>query len=409
MSNFSNNYLYELANNFGTPLYIYDLNKIIENYKKLEMAICQNFTNYAIHYSVKANSNIHILEIFKKLNSGVDCSSPVEIKCALKVGFNFDKIIYTGNYESFDDFSIISKYPIIVNFDDLSSFKRYLNFRKPELASFRVNPGVGKGGFEGIVTGGTDAKFGIPYELLETAYLYAKNKGITKFGIHIMTGSNILEPIYFAEVLEKLFRIVGRFMPQNKISLEFIDIGGGFGIPYSPDDKDLDLDFTFKLLSEVYQEFVDKFSLGKPKLIIEPGRYLIGNAGFLLSKVTSIKESYKKFVGIDSGMNIFARPSLYGAIHKISVVNKNNYTQIVNVCGQICENSDILARNIPLPEVEVGDLVLIHDIGAYGFSMSSNYNGRLRPAEVLILKEGEHKLIRRRETFDDFIATTKFD
>ncbi|MGQ9818888.1 MAG: diaminopimelate decarboxylase [Candidatus Kapaibacteriales bacterium] len=395
-----------IAQKFGTPIYIYDYSKIVENYTKLHSALKKYFPNYSIHYSIKANNNISILEVFKNLGAGVDCSSPVELECALFVGYDFEKIIYTGNYESYDDFLKISQYPIIVNFDDISSFRRYLKFRRPEIASFRVNPGIGKGGFEGITTGGTDAKFGIPYEMIEYAFSSAKNEGINKFGIHIMTGSNILEPFYFAEVLEKLFRIVGKFLSRKGITLEYIDVGGGFGIPYTDDEKELDIDFTFKLLSEVYQEFVDKLFLDKPKFIIEPGRYLIGNAGILLSRVTSVKDGYKKYIGIDAGMNTLIRPALYGANHRIEIFGKNNIVQLANFCGQICENSDILARNVPVPEVEVGDLVLIFDVGAYGFSMSSNYNGRLRPAELMMV-DGVAKLIRRRETFDDFISTMR--
>lgn len=393
-----------LSQDFGTPLYVYDFDKIVENYTTFENALKKYFEKYSIHYSIKANSNIHLVEIFKNLGAGVDCSSPFELECALLLGFEFERIIYTGNYESYEDFAVVSRYPIAVNFDDISSFHRYLYFRKPEIVSFRVNPGIGKGGFEGITTGGTDAKFGIPYELLETAYNRAKSEGINRFGIHIMTGSNILEPFYFAEVLEKLFRIIGKFMPRNGITLEYIDIGGGFGIPYSNEDRKLDLDFTIKLLAEVYQEFINKLKIGEPKLIVEPGRYLIGNAGVLLSKVTSIKEGYKLFIGIDCGMNTLIRPALYGANHKISILGKNSLTKIGNFCGQICENSDIIARNVPIPDVEVGDLVLISDVGAYGFAMSSNYNGRLRPAEVLIVN-GKPKLIRRRETLEDFLRT----
>lgn len=406
MSNFNGIDFSLIAQKFGTPIYIYDYSKIVENYTKLHSALKKYFINYSIHYSIKANNNIHILEIFKNLGAGVDCSSPVELECALYVGFDFDKIIYTGNYESDDDFLKISQFPIVVNFDDISSFRRFLKFRKPEIASFRVNPGIGKGGFEGITTGGTDAKFGVPYELIEYAFSSAKSEGINRFGIHIMTGSNILEPFYFAEVLEKLFRIIGKFLPKIGITLEYIDIGGGFGIPYSDDEKELDIDFTFNLLAEVYQEFVDKLSLDKLKLIVEPGRYLVGNVGLLLTKVTSIKEGYKKFIGIDSGMNTLIRPALYGANHRIEILGKKNIVQLANFCGQICENSDIIARNVPVPKVEIGDLVLIFDVGAYGFSMSSNYNGRLRPAEVIIVN-GIPKLIRRRETFEDFISTMK--
>ncbi len=383
----------EIAEKFGTPTYVYDKLKIEQNFRKLYDSFSKYFKNFSIHYSVKANSNPHILKIFKSLGSKADVSSPIELKLALLSGFQPNEIMYTGNYESNDDFAEISKYQIRINFDDIDSFKRFLNFTKPDIVSFRV-----------ITTGGTDAKFGVPYELIPEAYCFAKSLGFEQFGVHIMTGSNILEPFYFAEILEKLFKIIGKTFQKLKIKLVYIDIGGGFGIPYTDDEKELDISYTCQLISEVFYENLAKYELGEPELIIEPGRYLIANAGYLVSKITNIKNGYKKFVGIDAGMNTLIRPALYGAKHKIFVYGKSEPTQIVNVCGQICENSDILAFNVPFPNVKIGDIVVVCDAGAYGFSMSSNYNGRPRPAEILA-NNGQFTLIRRRETIEDILAT----
>ncbi|MEJ5286468.1 MAG: Diaminopimelate decarboxylase [Candidatus Kapaibacterium sp.] len=397
-----------LATEFGTPLYVYDRQKIRNNYFKLFHAFSKYFNNFKIHFSVKSNSNVHILKEFKELGCGVDCSSPFELLLVLKAGFDPTDIIYTGNYESDEDFALISRYNIKINFDDITSYERFKKYRQPEFVSFRVNPGIGKGGFEGITTGGADAKFGVPYELLPQAYRKAKDDGARYFGVHIMTGSNILEPIYFAEVVEKLFRIVGRMFQELKIKPEYIDIGGGFGIPYTDDENELDIDKTAEVIFEVYQEYCNKFGFGEPQLKIEPGRYLIGNAGYLISKVTGIKKGYKKFVGIDAGMNTLIRPALYGAIHRIKVYGKREATNLVQICGQICENSDILLKNVPFPDIQVGDICIIEDVGAYGFSMASNYNSRPLPVELLV-DNGKVKLIRRRQTFEDYIHLMEVD
>jgi diaminopimelate decarboxylase len=394
----------EIVERFGTPIYVYDETSIVSNYQRLNKAFAQYFERFSIHYSVKANSNIRILQIFNRLGAGVDTSSPFELRLALHAGFNREKVVYTGNYESIEDLTEVVRHNIRVNLDDISSFSKLLKISKPDIVSFRVNPGIGKGGFEGITTGGADAKFGVPYELLVEAYKMAKMGGIRRFGVHIMTGSNILEPYYFAEILEKLFRIIGHVFNELEIQPEYIDIGGGLGIPYTEEEKELDLDFTAKLVSEVFFEYIKKYGFNVPELILEPGRYLVGNAGYLIAKVTGVKNGYKKFVGIDAGMNCLIRPALYGATHRISVYGKNNYYQLVNICGQICENSDIIAKNLPAPEIQEGDILIIRDAGAYGFSMSSNYNGRPRPAEILVNQQGLH-LIRRREGYEDFIST----
>lgn len=393
-----------IANAYGTPLYIYDKLKLLGNYNRLRNAFEKYFRKFQIHFSVKSNSNVYILKLLNELGCGVDCSSPFELLLAFKAGFDNKKIVYTGNYESLEDLVLISKFDIKANLDDISSYNRLLKVKKPSFISFRVNPGKGKGGFEGITTGGADAKFGVPYELLHQAYYKAKNDGIKNFGVHIMTGSNILEPMYFAEIVEKLFRIVGKIFRDLEIKPDYIDIGGGFGIPYFPDEKELDIELTAQLISEVFFEFCEKYDLGTPELKIEPGRYLVGNVGYLVTKVTGVKNGYKKFVGIDAGMNTLLRPTLYGAYHKISVYGKDNLTNLVQICGQICENSDVMWKNVPFPEVEEGDLCVISDVGAYGFSMASNYNGRPLPAEVLV-DEGGIRLIRKRQTFDEFISS----
>lgn len=392
----------QLAEEFGTPVYIYDCNRIKSNYNKLKGGLDRYYPKNSIHYSLKANSNLRILEYISSLGAGADCSSPIELELARLAGFDSSRILYTGNYESEEDLQKALELGVRINLDDISSFNRLIKFNIPEILSFRINPGIGKGGFEGITTAGSDAKFGVPYEMAYDAYKLAKDAGVKRFGIHMMTGSNNLEPYYFAEIVEKLMTIAGRiFVPLN-IQPEYVDIGGGLGVPYYDDEKELDIDLTAKLISEALREKSAKFGFGEPELILEPGRFIIADAGFLISKITGVKKSYKTFVGLDAGMNTLIRPALYGAYHKVDVYGKNHKTNLVTLCGQICENSDIFAKNLPFPEVEDGDIVIFHNAGAYGYSMSSNYNNRLRPAEVMILN-GEPLLIRKREIIDDIL------
>ena len=408
MKNINNVDIQQLADRFGTPLYVYDADKITRNYHTLKNAFTKHYENTQIHYSVKANSNMHVIKHFKELGSGVDCSSPLELYLAEQAGLSEDLTLYTGNYESQDDFRAIRGKNIKINLDDINSFHRLSKIFTPEQIAFRINPGIGRGGYEGITTAGTDAKFGVPYERAYDAYKLAMDKGIKRFGIHMMTGSNNLEPYYFAEVVEKLMKIAGSIFNKLGIVPEYVDIGGGLGIPYEHDEEELNIEMTAELVSEIFRERCKKYGFGEPKLILEPGRYLVANAGYLISRVTGIKNSYKTFVGVDAGMSTLLRPALYGANHKVYVYGKTELEQNVNLCGQICENSDIFAKNVFMPVTEEGDLLIFGDVGAYGYVMASNYNNRLRPAEVLI-KDEEPKLIRRREKPEDLLALYNLD
>ncbi len=399
-----NNYdIKALADEFGTPLYVYDREQIEENYLSLKTAFDKYYPNTSIHFSVKANSNLHILEVFNELGCGADSASPIELLLAQKAGIDNSRILYTGNYESNEDWEIISEHEdITINLDDISSLDRMLKVFKPKRISFRINPGIGRGGFEGITTGGADAKFGVPYEKAIEAYQKAIDAGIERFGIHMMAGSNNLEPYYFYEVVDKLMKITGNLFGQIGAKPEFIDIGGGFGVPYEDEEEPLNIDFTAKLIGEVIAEKADKFNLGTPELKLEPGRFLVANAGYLIAKVTGIKKSYKTFVGVDAGINTLIRPALYGAKHRSYIYGKDKSDGFYNICGQICENSDIFDKHVYLPEAEEGDLLIFRDAGAYGYVMSSNYNNRPRPAEVII-ESGKPRQIRRRETFEDML------
>ncbi len=400
----------ELANEFGSPLYIYSKSKILENITSLTTAMGKYFPKFKVQYAVKANTNPHILKIIQEAGLGADCSSPVEAEIAKRVGFEMSESTYTGNFESQDDFKRAMATGMKLNLDDYHRLDDVLKIATPEVLSFRINPGIGRGGFEGIVTGGNDAKFGIPYEEVRTAYKHAIDRGIKRFGIHMMTGSNILEPFYFAEITQKLLYIIEENLLDLGIKFEYINIGGGLGVPYTKNEKPLDLDATFKQVSDVFHSKVKALGIGDPALVMEPGRFLVGNAGTLISTVTHIKKSYKNYMGLDSGMNTLLRPSLYGAYHEAVIDGKPGTGETaVRICGQICENSDIHPLERKFNNPQSGDLVAIRDCGAYGFVMSSNYNNRERAAEILI-DQGVPRLIRRRETIDDiFDSVPDFD
>jgi diaminopimelate decarboxylase len=393
-----------VAKEFGTPVYAYSKEQIQKNARYLKQTLSQYFDHFRVQYAVKANTNPYILSILKDEGMGADCSSPYELEMTKRMGFPMERSTYTGNYESPSDLKAAVESGITVNLDDHTRLDELLSFGKPSLLSFRINPGVGRSSYEGTTTAGTDAKFGIPYEKTREAFKKALDAGVERFGIHMMTGSNNLEPFYFAEVTQKLFSIIQNSLNDLDLKLEFINIGGGLGVPYSDHEKSLDLETTVKLVSQVFHEQVSKLDIGNPALVMEPGRFLVANAGALISRVTHVKEAYKRFMGIDAGMNTLIRPSLYGAQHRIWMDGKDGRsTKTYYVCGQICENSDIHPFVRSFPEVNRGDLAVVLDTGAYGFTMASNYNNRPRPAEVLI-DQNEAKLIRKAEQFEDLLS-----
>lgn len=401
---FANLSTLNLAKQFGTPLFVTDSERIISNYNRLYSAFSSHYDKFKINYAVKANNNLSILKLFNYLGSGADCSCPEEISLAKKIGFKNQDILYTGNYNSNSQLDFALKQKIMINVDSYSILPRLLKLGTPSLVSLRINPGIGGGSHSGLVFGGKNTKFGMSLQDAIVTYNLAKKSGVKKFGIHMMTGSSILDPSYFKKVTNKLIDIAVEIVEECKISLDFINIGGGFGIPYKPPEKSLDID---KIGSDIGRIFNGKKSsqvLDKPWLFVEPGRYLVADSTILLTTVHSIKTGPTKYVGIDVGMNTLLRPALYNAYHHIINASRLNSskTEIVNVCGQICENTDVIAKNRKLGNIKEGDLLAILNVGAYGFSMSSQYNTRPRAAEVMIHKR-KIKLIRRRETINDLI------
>jgi diaminopimelate decarboxylase len=398
----------ELARMYGTPLYIYSQNRIQSNYRRLVQAYQKYYSKFQVYYAVKANNNPAIVKILGDEGAGADASGVSEILIANRAGISSDHILYSGVYNANKDLKYAVDNHVRLNLEDLSQLDRLSSISIPEFLCFRINPGIGGSGTEGLIFAGPDAKFGIIERDVEKAYMQAKKMGVRKFGIHMMTGSNILSPSYFEEITEKLLDIAGPISQKLGITFDFIDIGGSLGVPYRPEEEELDLDNVAYRVVKTLREKLEYYQMGEPYLIHEPGRYLVSDAGILVARVTSIKNGYKKFIGLDAGMHTLLRPALYGAYHEILYANDLNAEsdQVVNVVGQVCENSDIFAKDRKLSsKIAVDDLLAFMNTGTYGYCMSSQYNSQPRAAEVLV-NNGQHCLIRERETFEDIIKNT---
>lgn len=395
--------LMEIAEKYGTPVYVTDELRIRNNYRRFRDAFVKRWKKFRLFYAVKANNNISILRILQQEGAGADCSCVQELQLASFAKFGPEDIIYTGNYNSNEELRFASQMGVTINLDDIGLLDKLAKFGMPEVICFRINPGFGKGGHNSLVFAGKDVKFGISEEVAKKAYAKAKRLGAKRFGIHMMAGSSVLDDAYFGQVTERLLRIGRNIARSAKIEFEFVNIGGGFGVPYKPGEKDLDIERVAKDVTDRFKkEFED--ASNPPYLYAEPGRYIVCDSTVLLARVHHIKFADKKFVGIDAGMNTLLRPALYGAYHQMYVVNKLNERrkEIVHIVGQICENTDFLAKDRMMPVIEEGDVIAILNAGAYGYSMSSNYNTRPRAAEVLIHK-GEDFLIREREDITDIL------
>jgi diaminopimelate decarboxylase len=395
----------DLASSYGTPVYVTDEQRIRTNCRRLKAAFEKNYRKFRLNYAVKANNNLAIMSIARQEGAGADCSCAEELVLASLAGFESSEMLYSGNYNSDHELSEGIRSGAAVNLDDFALLPRLLKQGVPEVLSFRVNPGIGGGLYPGLVFGGENTKFGVPESEVVHAYTQAKAVGIKRFGIHMMSGSNVLNADYFESVTRKLFEIVESVSKNVGVPFEFVDIGGGFGVPYKPDEPPLDIEAVGSRVGAMFTQYVDRGVIGQPYLMIEPGRFIVSDSTVLLGRVHHIKNSGKRtYVGTDIGMNTLLRPALYGAYHHIYVANrplaKSDTT--VTLTGQVCENTDVLAKDRILPRIELGDTIVVANAGAYGYSMSSQYNSRPRPAEVLV-NDGRAEIIRERETVTDLL------
>jgi len=399
----------DLAEKYDTPLYVISEQRIRDNYKRLHEALTQNYSKIRIYYAMKANSNLAILKVLESEGANIDAVSPGEVFMALTSGFTPDRILFTGTSVRNDELKFLSASGVTINLDSQSQLQRLLKIALPRLVSFRVNPEIGAGHHDHCITAGKETKFGIWEADVIKAYQAAKDAGVQHFGIHMHIGSGILNPDPFLAALEKFLSIAKKVHEQVGINFEFVDIGGGIGVPYKPEEKELDLKVYAEKILSLFKAKVAQYGLGEPYFCVEPGRFLVCDSTILLTTVNTIKSTpYKKFVGVDAGFNTLIRPAMYGSYHHVVVANKMTAEneEKVDIAGPICESGDLLAKDRLLPRIEEGDLLAVLNAGAYGFSMSSQYNARPRAAEVMV-KNGKHKLVRKREQFDDLIASQK--
>ena len=394
----------ELAQRYKTPLYVIDENKIRENYRRLYKAFSQYYNDFKMFYACKANTNLAVMRILEEEGSGIDAVSPGEIYTSLLAGFDPSRILYTGNNVTDEELEFALSSGVRLNVDSISQLKRLSKLPGSEglEISFRVNPMVGAGHHDHCITGGPLSKFGIMEEEAVDVYKMAQNMGFKPVGIHSHIGSGILDPEPFMLAVRTLMDIAGRVHEGAGVEFDFIDFGGGIGIPYTPEESKLNINVFAEKITDLFKDKLNEYSLGKPTMCIEPGRYIVGDASVLLTQVNSIKQSYRKFAGVDAGFNTLLRPTMYDSYHHIVVADKPEAeaTQKIDIAGDVCESGDLFARDRPMPEIEEGDVLAILNAGAYSFSMSSQYNSRPRPAEVLV-KDGQSEVVRERETFAD--------
>ncbi|MCL4483922.1 MAG: diaminopimelate decarboxylase [Bacteroidetes bacterium] len=406
---FTKEELEQISTKFPTPFHIYDEKGMREYARKFVEAFSWN-PGFKEYFAIKATPNPFIMKILRQENFGIDCSSMAELVLAEKVGMRGEEIMFTSNDTPAYEFKKALELGAIINLDDFAHIG-YLEEKVglPELVCFRYNPGSLKEG-NAIIGHPEEAKYGFTREQLFEGYKILRDKGIKRFGIHTMVASNELDPEYFVETAHILFELIAELHQTLGIRFEFANLGGGIGIPYKPDQQAVDLERMSAGIQDVYNKFIVGNGLSPLKIYFESGRAITGPFGFLVSRVLHIKNTYKKYAGLDASMANLMRPALYGSYHHITVLGdeENRSKFMYDVTGSLCENNDKFAINRVLPKIMTGDLVVIHDTGAHGHAMGFNYNGKLRSAELLLRENGEVAEIRRAETLEDYFATLDF-
>lgn len=392
----SNEILLQAAKEFGTPLYLYHAERIKEQYQQLTTAFATLDTRF--FYAGKALTNINILRYIKEMGCHVDCSSVNEVKLALIAGFEPARILYTSNGIAFSEIEEAVAAGVHINIDSLSNLEKFgMKFGHRYPVGIRIRPNIMAGGNLKISTGHDASKFGIPVNQLGQIEELVRKTDLHIRALHIHTGSDIKDPDVFVRGIEVLFELIPHF-PE----LEVIDLGGGFKVPYHPEEKGVDVDLLARRIRETFGNHPVAGSK-KFQLWFEPGKYLVSECGYLLAEVTVLKDTGTiEFAAVNSGLNHLIRPMMYDAYHHIvNISNPEGKKKIYTVTGNICE-TDTFASNRELNEIREGDILCFYNAGAYGFEMSSRYNSRFRPAEVMI-EGGKAKLIRRRDTLEDLL------
>lgn len=397
----------EIVDTFGTPFHIYDEKGIKKTCNKLISAF-ESIDGFKEFFAVKALPNPSIMKIMQEMGFGFDCSSTPEIQLSRNIGSSGDDIVFTSNNTTIFQFETALKNGgCILNLDDISLLSKLTDI--PDQICFRYNPGPRRKG-NNIIGNPVESKYGVSHDQIIDAYRQSKDLGVKKFGIHTMLASNELNYEYMVETTRMLLNMIERICDKLNITFEFINIGGGLGIPYTPDAKSFNLDAMAEEITQLFQKF-KKLNGWAPKLHMESGRYITGPHGVLVTSVINHKNIYRKYIGVDASMSALMRPGMYEAYHHIHIHGKNNSKNLekVDVVGALCENIDKFAVQRKLPATEEGDILVIHDTGAHGHAMGFNYNGHLRPKELLLRENSSVELIRRAETMDDYFSTLNFE
>ncbi|MDY6834383.1 MAG: diaminopimelate decarboxylase [Chloroflexota bacterium] len=400
----------QITQKYPTPFHIYDERAIRENARALQLAFRWN-KGFREYFAVKATPNPYLVKILESEGFGVDCSSLPELVLAERIGLSGDRIMFTSNNTPAEEFYKAKELGAIINLDDIT----HLTFLEkcdglPDTLCLRYNPGPLKKG-NLIIGHPEEAKYGFTEAQLLEGYRIARDKGVKRFGLHTMVASNELCMSYFIDTADIMFNVAVEVYRQLGVRLSFINLGGGIGIPYTLEQNAVDLVGLAEGIQVKYNTILKGSGLAPIDIYLECGRLITGPYGYLVSRVRHIKKTYKNFAGIDACMANLMRPAMYGAYHHITVLDKEDSERsiVYDVTGSLCENNDKMAIDRCLPELQVGDLIVIHDTGAHGHAMGFNYNGKLRSTELLLRENGEVEVIRRAETIDDYFATLDFN
>ncbi|GHT46323.1 diaminopimelate decarboxylase [Planctomycetales bacterium] len=405
---FDRDFIETLTERYPTPFYIYDEKTLRRNARLFNESFAWN-AGFKEYFAVKANPNPKLLKILKDENCGGDCSSLPELVLCERTGISGENIMFTSNNTPAVEFIKAKELGAIINLDDIT----HLTFLEhcaglPDLISFRWNPGALRE-VESVIGNPVEAKYGLTTEQIFEGFALAKRKGIKRFGLHTMVASNMLQNEFFGYTAKTMFELVLEIERRVGVRIEFVNLGGGFGVAYRPEQTPLDMKKFAGEIQEEYDRLIVPSNLAPLKIFTESGRLVAAESGTLITRVIHEKNIYKHYIGVDACMANLMRPGMYGAYHHITVLGKETKPEkeSVDVVGSLCENCDKFAVDRELPVIEIGDLLAIHDAGAHGYSMGFQYNGKLRCAELLLQEDGNVRLVRRAETLDDYFATLK--
>lgn len=405
----SHEQLVGLTKQFPTPFHIYDEKAIRENIRRFTKAF-SIFPAFREYYAVKACPNPYILKILASEGCGADCSSLPELMLSSMSGIKGKKVMFTSNETPADEYKYAAANGSIINLDDITHIpylKSTLGGRLPDTICFRYNPGSAKHGCNSIIGSPEEAKYGLTREQIIEAYKICRDEGVRHFGLHTMVASNELNPEFFIDTARLVFGLAAEVKEKTGVRIEFVDLGGGLGIPYKPGQKAVDYDEVARGIRAEYDRVIVPAELDPLEIYWECGRPITGPYGWLVATAIHEKHIYRDYIGLDSCMADLMRPGMYGAYHEVTVSGKENapHDCVYDVVGSLCENCDKFAVQRALPKIDIGDLIIIHDTGAHGRAMGFNYNGKLRAGELLLREDGSVIQIRRRETIDDLFAT----